>query len=65
MLDAVTRMRAASGDDNWTVETAEKLKQGYLEYLQSVSPSEAQQELQAAAEEQPVPPEAKALEITK
>ena len=55
-------MKAASGDDRWTVETAEQSKQGYLEYLQTVVPSDAQQELQAAADEEPARPEAKALE---
>lgn len=62
VFNAVAGMKAASGDDNWTVETAEQSKQGYLEYLQSVVPSEAQQELQAVADEEHVPPEAKALE---
>jgi len=62
VFNAVAGMKAASGDDKWTLETAEQSKQGYLEYLQSVVPSEAQRELQAAAEEQPVLPEAKALE---
>jgi hypothetical protein len=60
--DAVAGMRAASGDDKWIAQTAEQSKRGYLEYLQSIVPSEAQQVLQAAAEEQDVPPEAKALE---
>lgn len=62
LIDAVAGMKAASGDDNWIVETAEQSKQGYLEYLQTVVPVEAQFELQAVAEELPFPLEAKALE---
>jgi len=62
VFDAVVRMRAASGDDNWTAETAEQSKQGYMQYLQSVVPTEAQQELQAAADDAQVLPETKALE---
>lgn len=64
VFDAVEGMKAASGDGNWIVEIAEQLKQSYIEFLQKISPSEAQQELEAVAEEQPVPPEAKALEKT-
>lgn len=62
VFNAVSGMKSASGDDRWTVETAEQSKQGYLEYLQTVVPSDAQQELQAAADEAPARPEAKALE---
>lgn len=62
VLGAVQGMKVASGDENWVLETAEDAKRGYLEYLQSIQPEEAQQALEAAAEQSPPPPEAKALE---
>jgi len=62
VFEAVGRMKAASGDDNWTAETAEQSKQGYIQYLQSVVPTEAQQELQTAADVAHIHPDTKALE---
>jgi hypothetical protein len=56
-------MCAASGDDGWIVETAEQTKRGYIEFLKSkVAPAAAQQELEAVAEQEDVPAEAKTLE---
>jgi hypothetical protein len=61
--DAVAAMSAASGDRGWLCETADQSKQSYIEFLKTRSePAEAQQQLEAAAESAPVPPDAKALE---
>lgn len=61
--DAVEAMKAASGNDDWGVETAENSKQGYLDFLKSqASPAEAQHQLEVVAEMEPVPADAKALE---
>ena len=64
--EALKGMRAASGDEDWTIESAEEFRNGYLEYIRQkkVEPVAARQELEAVAEEEPVPPDAKALEGT-
>lgn len=61
--EAVTAMRAASGDYNWGVETAEEIKRGYLEFIKTrVEPADAQRQLEAVADESPLPAGAKTLE---
>jgi hypothetical protein len=61
--EAVEAMKIASGDSNWIVQTADEIKQSYIGYVQNkVQPAVVQGELQAAAEEEPLPPSAKALE---
>lgn len=60
---AVEAMSEASGDDNWTVETADESKQAYIDFLKAqTTPAEAQEQLEAAAEQEPIPVDAKALE---
>jgi hypothetical protein len=61
--ESVAAMSSASGDSNWLVETADQSKQGYIEFLKArTTPAQAQQHLEAAAEQQPLPANAKALE---
>lgn len=60
--DAVQAMRVASGDDRWVVEMAAHSKQVYLEYIKNVQPERAQHELESAAQNEPMPSGAKALE---
>lgn len=65
VLEAVAAMRAASGDANWGIETADEIKRGYLEFIKTrVEPADAQRELEAAAEDSPLPAAAKALEAS-
>jgi|SRR5579862_6991953 len=61
--EAVAAMSAASGDAKWVVETADASKHGYIEFLKAkTTPAEVQQQLEAAAQKDPIPPTAKALE---
>jgi len=61
--EAVAAMAAASGDDNWLCESADQSKQSYLEFLKNQSaPADAQQQLEAVAEQEALPANAKALE---
>jgi hypothetical protein len=60
--EAVEAMKAASGNDEWAHQTAEESKRGYLEYIQSVKPADAQEALEIVAQEQPAPEGAKVLE---
>jgi hypothetical protein len=63
MLEALEAMKIASGSQNWTLQTAEKIKQSYIDFVKGrVQPAEAQQELESAAQGQEIPPTAKALE---
>jgi hypothetical protein len=51
---AVQAMRVASGNDNFFLEHAEKSRRGYVEYLSTVNPAEAQENLeQIVANESP------------
>jgi hypothetical protein len=59
---AVESMKAASGNDQWIVETAEDSRRGYLEYISNLQPADAQQALEEETESAPPSPEAKALE---
>lgn len=59
---AVEGMKAACGDSQWIVETAEDAKKGFLEYLQKVELSQVQQALESTTNESKLPPSAKALE---
>jgi hypothetical protein len=63
VIDAVGAMRIASGSDGWVFEMAEDSKRGYLEYISSIEPTEAQQELSAAGEASNDDPNAKALAL--
>jgi hypothetical protein len=63
LSDALQGMKAASGDDSWILETAEESKRSFLEYLSAHNLSEARQELEAAASEGTLSPNAKALEL--
>lgn len=60
--EAVSAMKHASGDDCWAHQTAEESKRGFLQYIQSAEPVQAQQALQASSQSAPISPEAKALE---
>jgi len=60
--DAVEGMKAACGDGQWVLETAEDAKKGYLEYLKQIEPSQVQQALETATTQSDLPPSAKALE---
>ncbi|MCX5829884.1 MAG: hypothetical protein NTV58_18105 [Deltaproteobacteria bacterium] len=60
--NAVEGMKAACGDSQWIVETAEDAKKGYLEYLQKIEPSQVQQALESTTDAANLPPSAKALE---
>ncbi len=61
--DGVQAMNSASGLDSWLVEVAEQTRRGYIEFLKSSSqPGEAQQQLETAAENAELSPDAKALE---
>ena len=63
--DAVNAMKIASGDAGWVIETADEIKRGYIEYLKTkVEPSAAQRDLEAVAQVENLPPDAKALEAT-
>jgi hypothetical protein len=55
-------MKAACGNDQWIVETAEDARRGYLEYLQNIEPSNVQQALESTTHDSNLPPSAKALE---
>jgi len=60
---AVEAMRAASSDRFWVVETAEEAKRSFIEYVKSRAvPEQTQQNLEAVAREEKLPPDAKALE---
>lgn len=60
---AVEAMKAASGDAKWLFETADVSKEFFIKYLESqTTPAAAQQRLEETAEQQPLPPTAKALE---
>ncbi len=62
--DAVEAMSAASGDPNWLTESAEESKQGYIDYLKAqTTPTEAQEHLEAAVNNQALPEGVKALEF--
>ena len=61
--ESVEAMRAASGNNDWGVETADNSKKGYLEYLKnSPTPAAVQEQLEQVAEQQDVSADAKALE---
>jgi hypothetical protein len=61
--EAVAAMSAASGDSKWLVEIADESKQGYIEFLKlQATPSQIQQQLETAANHEPLPATAKALE---
>lgn len=61
--EGVEAMNAASGLDSWTAEAAAATHRNYIEFLkQSSQPGEAQRELETAAEEADLTPNAKALE---
>jgi hypothetical protein len=61
--DAVDAMRSASGDSGWAVEMADEIKRGYVELVESKRPSdEVQKDLEAVADLEGLPPDAKALE---
>jgi hypothetical protein len=63
VAECAQAMCAASGDDGWIAETAEEAKRGYMEFLKSkVEPAAAQQELEAVAQQEDVPADAKTLE---
>ncbi len=60
---AFQAMAVASGNDNWAMESADESKKAYIEFLKSqTTPAEVQEHLEAAAEHEPPPAEAKALE---
>jgi hypothetical protein len=59
--DAVDGMRAACGDDGWVFETAEHLKQAFLDFTKN-DLEKAQQKLELVANAPDVTAEAKALE---
>lgn len=46
ILDAVQAMRVASGNDTFFVNTAEESRQGYLDYLAKLNPTQVQQTLE-------------------
>lgn len=61
--DAVEAMRRASGDNGWAVETADEIKRGYVEFVESKRPpAAAQRDLEAVADKEDLSPNAKALE---
>lgn len=47
--EAVSAMRVASGNESFFVEHAEQSRQGYVAYLESVNPAQAQENLEAIA----------------
>jgi hypothetical protein len=64
IYEAVEAMRAASGNDDWVAEKADDIKQGYLEFLKkSAAPDAVQRDLESVAQEQPLSPDVKALEL--
>ena len=61
--DAVEAMKAASGDLQWVVQTADEIKQGYLEFMKERAvPVQAQRELETVGQDARLSPSAKALE---
>ena len=62
IAEAVEAMKSASGDDLWVCETAEVAKRGFIEYVQRIDLSHAQEQLEDNAESGDVPPGAKTLE---
>jgi hypothetical protein len=62
--DAVAAMSAASGDSQWCVETADQSKQMYIDFVKrQTTPADAQLQLEAVAQREDLPPDAKALEV--
>ena len=56
-------MKAASGDLQWVVQTADEIKQGYLEFMKERAvPVQAQRELETVGQDARLSPSAKALE---
>jgi hypothetical protein len=63
VTEAVEAMKAASGDDQWVVETAAESKQAYLDFVsKQQDTTEARKELESVAEDEQLPAGAKALE---
>lgn len=61
--EAVEAMKIASGDSNWIVQTADQIKQNYVEFVKKTAePAAIQRDLEAMAREKPLSPNAKALE---
>lgn len=61
--NAVDAMKIASGDTKWRVETAEKIRRGWIEFAKSrVEPEAAQRKLESVAREESLTRNAKALE---
>ncbi len=51
--DAVNSMKAASGEENWIVQTADQIKKDYIEFLKSkIEPVALQRELETVAREE-------------
>lgn len=61
--EAVDGMKAASGNADWVLHTAEEMKQGYLDFVKNRDVAEAQRALEQRAEASDLPPDAKALEM--
>lgn len=59
---AVAAMNQASGETQWVAELAEETKRGYLEYISSVVPERARQDIEASVDRGSVSDESKALE---
>jgi len=61
--NAVDAMKIASGDPYWIVQTADEIKQSYVEFVKrNIEPSAVQRKLETIAQEEPLPPNVKALE---
>ena len=65
LSEAVIGMRAASGNGTWGTDSAQNIRQSFLEFVRSqaqTTPAEVQQQLENAAEQSDLPADAKALE---
>ncbi len=64
--DAVTAMKAASADLRWVLETADEIRQGFIDFVKKKDvPAGAQRELEAVGRDASLSPDAKALEAAK
>ncbi len=61
-VDAVAAMKAASGDENWVIETAEESRRSYIDYLSTAVLDDARRALELVASNNSLPVGAKALE---
>lgn len=63
ITQAVEAMRIASGDSRWILQTADKIKRDYIEFVKTkVEPGAAQRDLETVAQTEDLPALAKALE---